>query len=56
MSRAKTREMVEGPAAFENFRRLMARLLAVPKEEVAEAKMPRAKRRGSAKMKPKSDL
>jgi hypothetical protein len=56
MSRGKTREMVEGPTAFENFRRLMARLLAVPKEEIAEAEVPRAKRRRSAKVKPKSGL
>jgi hypothetical protein len=42
MSRTKTREMVTGPTAFENFKRLMSRLLAVPKEEVAE---PKAKRR-----------
>lgn len=34
--------MVTGPAAFENFKRLMAGLLAVPKKKVTE---PKAKRR-----------
>jgi hypothetical protein len=30
------REMVEGPTAFENFKRLMSRLLVAPKKEIAE--------------------
>jgi len=46
MGQTKTREMVTGPKAFENFKRLMQRLLAVPKEEVAEPKK-RKKRRTS---------
>jgi hypothetical protein len=46
MSRTKTREMVTGPTAFENFKRLMSRLLAVPKAEIAE---PKGKRRRRAK-------
>jgi hypothetical protein len=44
MSRTKPREMVTGPTAFENFKRLMQRLLAVPKEEIAEPKAKRSKR------------
>jgi len=37
--------MVTGPAAFENFKRLMQRFLAVPKEEAAARKAKSAKKR-----------
>jgi hypothetical protein len=40
----KPRQMVTGPAAFENFKRLMTALLAVPKEKTSDAK-PKAPRR-----------
>ena len=40
----KPREMVTGPAAFENFKRLMTALLAVPKGKTSDAK-PKAARR-----------
>jgi hypothetical protein len=44
----KPLEMVTGPAAFENFKRLMAGLLAVPKEKVLKATL--AKRRKRTKV------
>jgi hypothetical protein len=46
----KPLEMVTGPAAFENFKRLMAGLLAVPKSKVVKAKPAKrrtAKRKGT---------
>jgi hypothetical protein len=36
MSRTKPREMVTGPTAFDNFVRLMRRLLSVPKDAASE--------------------
>ncbi len=50
----KPREMVTGPEAFENFKRLMTALLGVPKAKVVKAKaakrrtkQPATKRRGA---------
>jgi hypothetical protein len=40
----KPLEMVTGPAAFENFKRLMAGLLAVPKAKVLKTKPAKRKR------------
>jgi hypothetical protein len=44
MSQAKTREMVTEPTAFENFRRLMRGLLAVPKEEIGKSRATRKRK------------
>lgn len=46
----KPPEMITGPAAFENFKRLMAGLLAVPKAKVMEkiVKRKRQKRKQAA--------
>jgi hypothetical protein len=43
MSQPKPREMVTGTTAFDNFVRLMRRLLSVPKEEIADARPKRKK-------------
>jgi hypothetical protein len=36
--------MVTGPTAFENFKRLMRGLLAVPKDEIGKPKAPRKRK------------
>jgi hypothetical protein len=41
----KPLEMVTGPAAFDNFKRLMTGLLAVPKAKVSKAKPSKRRKR-----------
>jgi hypothetical protein len=44
---SKPKEMITGPEAFENFKRLMKAMLLMPKEAAADAK-PTAKRKRKA--------